>query len=137
MIELQRISRIARCALALIFFYHGLVPKLLWLSPIEVQMITAHGLGEPRLIAALAGWLELAMGTWLLSGRAPRAAIGVTAAVLSGLLLDVAIVAPQLLSQAFNPVTVNGAGLALCWVAWLATRVQPPGVPGAEQARAL
>jgi hypothetical protein len=37
---------------------------------------------------------------------------------LLGLLLDVAIFNPSMLRDAFNPVSLNVAGLALCAVAW-------------------
>ncbi|PVZ19460.1 MULTISPECIES: DoxX-like family protein [unclassified Pseudomonas] len=117
---LQRITWLARGALALVFAWHGLVPKILYLSPGEVQMIQAHGLPEPRWLLMGFGVLEVAIALWLVSGIARRASLMVCAAMLLGLLVDVAVVLPMLMVQAFNPVSLNIACLALCWVAWIA-----------------
>jgi hypothetical protein len=49
------------------------------------------------------------------------------AALLIALLLDVALMSPHLLLQAFNPLSTNLAALALCWVVWrLETEPKPP-----------
>lgn len=37
------------------FGYHGLVPKLLWLSPGERTMIQSHGISLVELFANIAG----------------------------------------------------------------------------------
>lgn len=117
---LQRITWFARGALALVFAWHGLVPKILFLSPGEVQMIQAHGLAEPRWLAMGFGVLEVGIALWLISGIARRASLLLCAAMLLGLLVDVAVVLPGLLVQAFNPVSLNLACLALCAVVWVA-----------------
>lgn len=115
---LSRINWIARGGLAFMFAYHGLVPKLLWLSAGERTMIQSHGISQVELFANLAGVGEIALALWLV--LAPRSTwpIGIAATALAGLLLDVAIVNPSMLSEAFNPVSLNVAGLALCAVAW-------------------
>jgi hypothetical protein len=79
---LVRINWIASGGLAFMFAYHGLVPKLLWLSAGEQRMIEAHGIEQ----------------------------------------VDVAVFSPGLLKEAFNPVSLNVAGLTLCAVAWSARR---------------
>ncbi|WP_404822085.1 hypothetical protein [Pseudomonas khavaziana] len=48
---LLRINWIARGGLAFMFAYHGLVPKLLWLSQGERAMIQAHGIEQVQLFA--------------------------------------------------------------------------------------
>lgn len=115
---LARINWIARGGLAFMFGYHGLVPKLLWLSPGERTMIQAHGIDQVELFATLAGVGEIALALWIV--LAPRSAwpLGVAAAALLGLLLDVAMINPSMLKDAFNPVSLNVAGIALCAVAW-------------------
>ncbi|WP_372871507.1 hypothetical protein [Pseudomonas fluorescens] len=52
---LMRINWLARGGLAFMFAYHGLVPKLLWLSQGERAMIQAHGIEQVQLFATLAG----------------------------------------------------------------------------------
>lgn len=120
MTTLVRINWIARGGLAFMFGYHGLVPKLLWLSPGERTMIQSHGINQVELFANMAGACEIALALWLL--LAPRSfwPLAVAALVLISLLLDVAIFNPSMLRDAFNPVSLNVAGIALCAVAWCA-----------------
>ncbi|NVZ36080.1 DoxX-like family protein [Pseudomonas sp. A4002] len=115
---LVRINWIARGSLAFMFAYHGLVPKLLWLSRGERTMIQAHGIQQVQVFATLAGVGEIVLALWIL--LSPRSAwpIAVAAAALAGLLVDVAVFSPAMLREAFNPVSLNVAGLALCAVAW-------------------
>lgn len=123
--RLGQIAWLARLALALVFLWHGLVPKILWLSPDEVAMIGAHGLPghalfAPEVVARLGGIAEVLLGLALLTIRRQRWPLLVAAAALLGLLLDVALLSPHLLLQAFNPLSTNLAALSLCAVAWLA-----------------
>ena len=123
--RLAQIAWLARLALALGFIWHGLAPKILWLSPDEVAMIAAHGLPDhplfaPQLVAAVGGIAEILLGILLLTVRRQRWPLLVAGAVLLVLLLDVALLSPHLLIQAFNPLSTNLAALALCAVAWLA-----------------
>jgi hypothetical protein len=115
---LVRINWIARGGLAFMFAYHGLVPKLLWLSQGERTMIQAHGIEQVQVFVTLAGVGEVVLALWIL--LSPRSAwpIAVAAAALAGLLVDVAVFSPAMLREAFNPVSLNVAGLALCAVAW-------------------
>ena len=115
--RLAQVAWVARIALALVFIWHGLVPKILWLSPDELAMIQAHGLSAPEWVARLAGALEIILGVVLLI-RGRRWPIVLAAALLIGLLLDVLLMSPHLLLQAFNPLSTNLAALALCWVVW-------------------
>lgn len=100
------------------FAYHGLVPKLLWLSQGEQTMIQAHGIHQVALFAYGAGAAEIGLALWLLLSRRSAWPLIVASAALASLLLDVAIFNPGMLREAFNPVTLNVAGLALCAVAW-------------------
>lgn len=123
--RLAQIAWLARLALALVFIWHGLAPKILWLSPDEVAMIAVHGLPDhplfaPQLIAAVGGVAEILLGVLLLTVRRQRWPFLVAGAVLLVLLLDVVLLSPHLLIQAFNPLSTNLAALALCAVAWLA-----------------
>lgn len=100
------------------FAYHGLVPKLLWLSPGERTMIQAHGIDQVELFAYAAGIAEIALALWLLLASRVAWPLIASSTALAGLLLDVAIFNPSMLRDAFNPVTLNVAGLALCAVTW-------------------
>lgn len=120
--RLRQIAWIARISLALVFIWHGLVPKILWLSPDELLMIQAHNLPAPEWVARIAGLAEIILGLLLL-WRRRRWPLLLAGGLLIGLLLDVALLSPHLLLQAFNPLSTNLAALALCWVAW---RAEPP-----------
>ncbi|MDZ5603672.1 DoxX-like family protein [Pseudomonas sp. RP23018S] len=131
---LVRINWIARGGLAFMFAYHGLVPKLLWLSAGEQLMFQAHGIEQVRLFAILAGLGEIALALWILLTPRNPWPIAVAAAALVGLLVDVAVVSPGLLKEAFNPVSLNVAGLALCAVAWSAGRASLKRLPASRSA---
>lgn len=123
-LRLRQIALVARLALALVFLWHGLVPKILWLSVDELAMIAAHGpavqaLVPPATLAQFAGWAEVCLAL-LLVIRRWRWPLLLAGSVLLVLLVDVALFSPHLLLQAFNPVSTNLAALALCLLAWLA-----------------
>lgn len=116
-------AAIARLALGVVFLYHGLVPKLLFLSPDEVRMIEAHDwpLSTQR-IAEVAGAAEIVLALAILLLRRSRWPLWLAVIALVGLLADVALFAPELLLGAFNPVSTNIAALALCAIALLGER---------------
>ena len=118
--ESRRFAALARWGLALLFLYHGLVPKLFWLSADEKLMIAAHGIARVELVATLAGLAEIALALVLLWLRGRRWPLALAAALLAGLLLDVALFTPSLLVQAFNPLSTNLVALCLCLVGWWA-----------------
>ncbi len=113
-------AAIARLGLAVVFFYHGLVPKLLFLSPEEVRMIEAHDWPLSTLrVAQAAGAAEIVLALCILLLRRSRWPLWLAAFSLLALLVDVALFVPELLLGAFNPVSTNVAALALCAIALL------------------
>ncbi|MEE9100291.1 DoxX-like family protein [Pseudomonas nitroreducens] len=121
-------AALARLALGVVFLYHGLVPKLLFLSPDEVRMIEAHDWPLSTLrIAQAAGAAEVVLGLAILLLRRSRWPLWIASMALVALLLDVALLVPELLLGAFNPVTTNIAALALCLIALQGERgARPP-----------
>ncbi|OZG73820.1 DoxX family protein [Hahella sp. CCB-MM4] len=108
---------LARLVVAFTFFYHGLIPKILFLSPVEVEMIQAHGLGiDAVTVAVTGGVLEIFLALLILIFRQHLWPIWVAMIMLLLLLVDVAIFTPHLLVGAFNPVTTNAAMIGLCMV---------------------
>ena len=117
MAELERINRYTRYALAFVFIYHGLVPKLLWLDPLETAWVVRHGVPiSAAVFAGLAGIVEIAVGLSIALLRSALVPVYIAAALLIVLLADAALFAPATLVGAFNPVTTNIAALALCAV---------------------
>lgn len=106
---------LARLTLGAIFIYHGLVPKLLCKDATELRLLDAHGL--PHQLLAAAGVGEVLLGLLILLLRRQRWPLWAALAALILLLVDVAIFAPELLTQAFNPLSLNLAAAALCVIA--------------------
>lgn len=109
---------LARVTLGVIFLYHGLVPKILFLSATEVQMIQAHGAALPyRELAFAGGVAEVILGLALVLLQRQLWPVWLALVALVLLLVDVALFAPSLLVEAFNPVSTNLAGISLCIIA--------------------
>ncbi|MEM6785159.1 MAG: DoxX-like family protein [Bacteroidota bacterium] len=112
---------VARIALALLFLYHGLVPKLLAQHPDELALVLAGGVSPsvaPFVVQAIGTAEVLWAGLLFVLWRA-RWPLVLTAALMVVALASVAATAPGYLVAAFNPVTLNLAVIALCGVAWL------------------
>ncbi|WP_308365323.1 MULTISPECIES: DoxX-like family protein [unclassified Microbulbifer] len=115
--SLIKINLIARLGLAFVFFYHGLMPKILWLSPIEKELVDLHNLGIPAaILSPLAGLSEILLALAIVFYRKSLLPVYAGAALLVVLLLDVALVKPGLLIEAFNPVSINIVTLVLCYL---------------------
>lgn len=103
--------------LAFVFIYHGLIPKVLWLDEIEILITEAHNFGiETATIALVTGFLEIALGFAILVFQSVIWPIYLAAIILILLFLDIAIMAPQFLTSAFNVVTLNLLGLFVCTI---------------------
>ena len=111
---------LARYTLGFIFIYHGLVPKILFLSQTELAINQAHAfLGvAPERIALFGGVAEIVLGLLIVLYRQSIWPVLLAMLGLALLLLDIMLMMPQLLVEAFNPVTINIAGLVLGWIAW-------------------
>ena len=111
---LSKINSVARYTLAFVFAYHGLVPKILWLSPIEESLTTAHNL-DAAVASPLAGVLEIILALCILLFKNSLIPVYFAITLLVVLLLDVLVIMPQLLIEAFNPVTVNLATIVIAY----------------------
>lgn len=108
---------VSRVTLAFIFIYHGLVPKIIWLSSVEVSLTSAHNFGvSAELISTVAGVMEILLGLSIVLLRKSLAPIYIAMILLVALLVDVAIVMPMLLVDAFNPVTINIASIVVGYI---------------------
>jgi hypothetical protein len=70
MTPIRQANWLGRGGLAFMFAYHGLVPKLIVLSPGEQLLLRAHGLEAARWLSHGAGIAELGLAALLLF--APR-----------------------------------------------------------------
>ena len=114
---LSNVNLISRLGLGFLFIYHGLVPKIIWLSNIEIELVQLSGTGvSAENISPVAGILEILLGLSIILIRKTIYPIYIAALALCCLLVFTAIVLPSLLIEAFNPVSTNILGLVLCYV---------------------
>jgi uncharacterized membrane protein YphA (DoxX/SURF4 family) len=124
---------LARATMAFIWFYHGLVPKLLYHDAIELDLLSRIGTSGSGLHAAVtaAGWVEILFSFLLVVLWRHRWPLWATLAFMLGGIPVVAITAPAYLRAAFNPLTLNIALAALAAIAIIAGR----DIPSAARCR--
>ena len=117
----------SRLALAAIFAYQGLVPKLLARDPDELTMLRNAGVpgGWQAPALALAGWAELGFALALLLCSKSRLPALVTVVMMAAATVGVGLYSPAYLRAAFNPVALNLAVAALAVVDLLNLRNLP------------
>jgi len=105
--KLAHVSFISRVLLGFLFIYHGLVPKILWLSAVEVHLVSTSDLGVPA---------KIVLGCAIIFLNKSNTPVYIAATILLLLLLFVAVASPMYLIGAFNPVTTNILGLGFCYL---------------------
>jgi hypothetical protein len=112
---------ISRLTIAFVWFYHGLVPKLVNRNADELKMLRDAGIATSELIRALSllGYLEICFALMLVIFWKSRWPLWFTIAAMFLAALGVAITSPNYLAGAFNPVTLNLAVAALAVVGLL------------------
>jgi uncharacterized membrane protein YphA (DoxX/SURF4 family) len=103
------IHTISRVALAAIFIYHGLVPKLLTRNVDEIAMVRDAGLaaGVASSVVTALGIVELSFAAALLVAWHRRWPSVVCLASMLLATVAVAVNSPRYFSAAFNPFTLN------------------------------
>jgi hypothetical protein len=118
-LERSVVHWIGRGALAFIWLYHGIVPKLL--APAgEIDLSVRTGvpvsLGPAFVIAAAV--FEIALGLGLLFARDPRPLLVLSGVLGIGLALATSIRTPELLVAPFQPLTLGVAMAGLAAIAF-------------------
>lgn len=110
---------IARLAVAFVFFYHGLVPKLIYLHASELELVArtpTFGM-DHALIVRAAGAGEVLLAIFLLTFWNKTWPLHFAAFALLGLIAATVLFAPNIMVAAFNPVSLTVTTLALVWIA--------------------
>ena len=118
-----QIHAVARVAIAAIWIWHGLVPKLIFRQFDEQRMLAEAGL--PVSLLPWVGAAEVLLGLTMLIAWRRRAAFPLTMALMALAVVAVAVRSPQYLWGAFTPVTLNLAVIALAAVGWMAAGKMP------------
>jgi len=117
------IHAIARITLAVIWIWHGLVPKLLFRHIDERTMLTEANVSLDWLPWIAAG--EIALGLLVLGTWSRRFVLIGNALLMLFATLIVAAKSPEYLKAAFNPVTLNFAVAAVSMMGWVAAGQSP------------
>jgi uncharacterized membrane protein YphA (DoxX/SURF4 family) len=120
---LSLIHATVRVAIAAIWVWHGLVPKLIYRSFDEQAMLMQAGV--PVGLLPWVGGLEIAIGLAFLLAWRWRGAFVANTLLMILALIAVAVNSPVYMKAAFNPVTLNFAMIALSVVGWIAAAKLP------------
>ncbi|GAB0110663.1 DoxX-like family protein [Pseudoalteromonas distincta] len=112
--------QLARYIVSLSWIYHGFFPKLYHVAPLEKLMTGSTGFSAEvsDLITRSAGVGEIIFGLLLIIFYKNKLLVWLNVFALCGLLGAVVALQPQLLIEAFNPVTTNLPLIALSFI-WL------------------
>jgi DoxX-like family len=113
----------ARIAIAGVWLWHGLVPKLLFPNLDEQMMLGQSGL--PLAALPWIGGAEVLFGLAVLCAWRWRGIFLVNVVMMLGATAAVAMNSPAYLKAAFNPVTLNAAMIALSIAGWIAAARMP------------
>ena len=121
--------QIARYIIAFSWLYHGIFPKLVHIAPLEKVITASFGLSNELsyLVTKSAGIGEVIFGIVFFIFYRNNIVVLVNIISLCGLLGFVAIFQPQLLVEAFNPVTTNIALIALSLVLLIELKAELTG----------
>nr|WP_026016818.1 DoxX-like family protein [Catenovulum agarivorans] len=116
--ESKNKMQLARYLVSFSWIYHGLFPKLIHIAPLEQLMTASLGFSTELsyYITKAVGVSELLFGIILFIFYRNRTIVLLNIVALVGLLLFVAVLQPQLLIEAFNPVTTNIPLIGLSWI---------------------
>jgi uncharacterized membrane protein YphA (DoxX/SURF4 family) len=125
--ERQIVHAIARLAVAGVFLWHGLVPKLIFRHPDEAVMLTDAGVSAATatLGVTAAGIGEVVLGIGLIIFWRARAPLVVIIGLMATAIVLVGWHSPRFLVSAFNPITLNSCVIALATIALLTSRDHP------------
>ena len=125
--RLRLANVIARTALGLVWVYEGLVPKLLFTTQRELDLVARSHLWWPTPRATLTALAvgEIFGGLWLLTGRAPRTAAALSLALLLFVGTACAVIEPSILYHPFGGLSKNLGLIACALVVWLLAPFSP------------
>jgi uncharacterized membrane protein YphA (DoxX/SURF4 family) len=122
-LALSVIHAVARIAIATIWIWHGLIPKLVYRNVDEQTMLAQAGV--PLAFLPWLGGIEVLFGLLVLFAWRRRAVFIANIALMIAATIGVAVNSPIYLKAAFDPVTLNLAVIALSITGWIASRRLP------------
>ncbi len=94
---------VCRLSLGAVWFYEGLVPKLLFVRQDQVDLVRRCGIyfGTPEFFLQLLGAAQVAFAIWLLAGVAQRLAVTIATIGMWILIVLVAMANPAMLTDPY------------------------------------
>ena len=125
---------LARTALGVIWVYEGLVPKLLYVTQQEIDLVARSQVygPTPRATLAALGVCEILGGLWLLSGKSEKTAAALSFALVAVVGPACAVLDPSILYHPFGGLSKNLALLACAAVVWLLSAKPGANLPENE-----
>jgi len=129
--HINRVRIVCRIALGAVWFYEGLVPKLLFIRPDQVDLVQRSGLyfGTPERFLQLLGIAQVAFALWLLAGVAERLAVSIGTIGMTILIVLVARNNPWMLTDPYGALIKDLCLIACAYAVWFlsptAAREQP------------
>jgi hypothetical protein len=128
---------VSRWALAFVWIYQGLVPKLLFRDPGELRMLSDAGIAVSASspIVSTIGTAEICFSLAVLLLWRQRWPLWLTILAMALATAVVALYSPVFLTAAFNPVALNVAVAALAAIGLLTERYRPTAANCRRQPR--
>lgn len=119
--KLHLVKVTSRVALGLIWFYEGLVPKLLFLRSDEIDLVRRSGFvwRTPGFTLLTLGLGQIAVGLWLLSGLAERTAVASATLGMTILIVLVASGNPAMLTDPYGALIKDFCLIACAYTVWI------------------
>ena len=124
--KLRTIKIISRTALGLVWFYEGLLPKILFLRTDEVDLVQASHLvwRTPELTLRILGMAQMLVGLWLIIGFAERTAVFIATSWMLILIMLVASGNPSMLIDPYGALVKDLCLIACAITVWTLGRTQ-------------
>lgn len=108
---------LSRTAIAFIWIYHGLIPKLIYSHATEIELISkGPTLGSPMTTLLAAGVLEVVAGLCVIILWRSKWPIYLSLFGFAFLLVGSIVIAPEHATHAFNPVTLTVSAIFFCLI---------------------
>jgi uncharacterized membrane protein YphA (DoxX/SURF4 family) len=111
---------ISRLSLGLVWFYEGLVPKLLFVRPDQVELVRRSDLyfGTPEFFLQLLGAAQVGFAIWLLAGFRQRLAVAIATLGMWILIVLVAMANPSMLTDPYGALIKDLCLTACAYTVW-------------------
>jgi hypothetical protein len=125
--KLVTVKIISRVALGLVWFYEGLVPKILFLRADELDLVKRSGVfwRTPEWTLQVLGIAQIALGIWLIIGWAERLAVAATTTWMLVLVAFVAGGNPAMLTDPYGALVKDFCLIACAVTVWILAPLTP------------